>query len=233
MIPTEHHSPPCPATATPHSKARYLNLFCFSFLSYCFPTDHCQHLLPAFHSDQPPQAICSHKASHSSLSTTRRNQTVRRGASKALIQGTASCSGCAHGNTLLKNQGLAISTVTGMGKIYCFSCSVLTSLHCFLTSPSAPFGISAPFHSSVDPFPCGGHTQQLTQAHRQQSGQVLHTALPTHLAEAPGKRRQTPFQWPIPFRKLLQTTYTSSAYTLTTANKELVKRKKHIYIYPQ
>lgn len=68
-IPTEHHSPLCPATATPRGKARYLNLFCFSFLSYIFPTDHCQPLLPAFHSKQPPPALCSHKASHSSVST--------------------------------------------------------------------------------------------------------------------------------------------------------------------
>ena len=61
---SEHH-PPYQAIATPNGKARYLNLFCFSFLSYAFPSDHCQPLLPAFCSDQPPPALRSHKPSSS------------------------------------------------------------------------------------------------------------------------------------------------------------------------
>lgn len=37
-------------------QGKILNPFCFS-LSYTFPTDHCQALLPAFHSNQLPPAL--------------------------------------------------------------------------------------------------------------------------------------------------------------------------------
>jgi len=67
---------------------------------------------------------------------------------------------------------------------------------------------------------------------KQQSRQAPHAALPTRPPEARGRRRQAPFGWPIQLCKLSQTIYTSSVYTLTTANKELAKSKKtNIYTY--